>query len=191
MTTTETTPTVPSRFVLPAVAALFVALSVWLFRLDLHLRNDVAVNGIVSFELAANAERAGAIIASWDSRAREAAMLVQGLDYLYLLVYPTLLYLLAGRVGGRLGGAWQPAGTWVARAVLLCAPLDAIENHALIVQMTDGASDRLAHRAWLAAVPKFGLLFLATGFLLAGASVIVARRSRASRIDDRRGGRAV
>ena len=40
------------RYALPVVSLLFIALSIWLLRLDLLLRNDVARNGIVSFELA-------------------------------------------------------------------------------------------------------------------------------------------
>jgi hypothetical protein len=179
------------RATLPAVAVLFVVLSVWLFRLDLELRNEVAVNGIVSFELARTGERAGAILGSWDASAREAALLLQGLDYLYLFVYPALFSLLVRRVAVRLGGAWESVGVGVGRGVLLCAPLDAIENQALIAQLREGASDALARRAWLAATPKFALLFLAVGFLLACGGAILARRFGATGDDDRRGGRAV
>lgn len=166
---------------LAAVAALFVALTAWLVDLDGQLRNEVASAGIVSFELAGSAERASAILASWDQGAREAAMLLQGLDYLYLLVYPALLYLLVARVGSRLGGAWEAASAGISRSVLLCCPLDAVENHALIAQLTGGAAESLARRAWLTAAAKFGLLSLAIAFLVAAAATSVLRR----------GGRAV
>ena len=166
---------------LPAVALLFIALSVWLTRLDMNLRNDVAPNGIVSFELAGTGDAARAILDSWSPAAREAAMLIQGLDYLYLLVYPAFLSLLCRRTGGRLGGAWGSAGRSLGTGVWLCVPFDALENQALIAQLMHGASDTLARRAYLAAVPKFLLFSLAVAFVLAAGTVVLVRR----------GGRAV
>ena len=108
-------------------------------------------------------------------------MLIQGLDYLYLLVYPTFLSLLCLRLAGRLGGTWQRAGTSIGTGVWLCAPFDAVENQALIAQLMHGASDELARRAYLAAVPKFVFFTVAVAFVLVGATVALVRR----------GGRAV
>ncbi len=169
------------RLALPAVTVLFIVLSIWLLRLDLLLRNDVAPNGIVSFELAGTGERARAMIDSWSPSAREAVMLIQGLDYLYLLVYPAFLSLLCSKLAGRLGGTWEKLGISLSSGVWLCAPLDAVENQALIAQVMHGASDALAHRAYLAAVPKFFFFTLAVAFVLVAGTVALLRR----------GGRAV
>lgn len=169
------------RFALPAVALLFIALSIWLLRLDVMLRNDVAPNGIVSFELAGTGERAQAMIDSWSPSAREAVMLIQGLDYLYLLVYPAFLSLLCFKLAARIGGAWGRAGASLGSGVWLCAPFDAVENQALIAQVMHGASDELARRAYLAAVPKFLFFTIAVAFVLAAGTVAMFRR----------GGRAV
>ena len=169
------------RLALPVVTLTFILLSAWLTSLDMHLRNEVTPNGIVSFELAGTAAAAGAILDSWNPKAREAAMLIQGLDYLYLLVYPAFLSLLTWRLGARLGGGWERAGSSIGTGVWLCAPFDAIENQALIAQIMHGASDALARRAYLAAVPKFLLFTVAVVFALAAATAALMRR----------GGRAV
>lgn len=164
------------RYALPATTVLFVALAVWLTLLDLPLRNEVAPTGVVAFELARTAERSAAILDSWDQRAKEGALLLHGLDYLFLLVYSAWLFLLSRKVAAALGGRWQPVGNAVAVGALFCAPFDAIENYALIVQLRDGATEALAYRAWLAATPKFVFFTAAVAFVLTGAGALLARR---------------
>jgi hypothetical protein len=165
------------RYALPLTTLLFVALAACLALLDLELRNDVAVYGIVDFELARTTARSEAILGSWDTVARDAAMLIQGLDYLFLVVYSLWLYLLCDRVGDALGEGWRRLGRVAAYGALLCAPLDAIENHALIVQLRYGATEALAHRAWAAAVPKFVFFSAAVVFILVGSGALLARRA--------------
>jgi hypothetical protein len=164
------------RLQLLAVTFLFVTLTVWLYQLDRALHTEAAPQGIVSFELARTGDKSRAILASWSPQAREAAMLLQGLDYLYLVVYPVWLSLLGLSLSERLGGTWQKIGLWVSMAVLLCAPLDAIENHALIVQIMRGPSDDLAARAWLCATMKFTLLFAVWAYLATAGAAALARR---------------
>lgn len=164
------------RLQLIGVTFVFVTLTVWLYQLDRVLRTEAAPNGIVSFELARTGETSRAILDSWNPQAREAAMLLQGLDYLYLVVYPIWLSLLISSPSERLGGTWQRAGLWMSTAVLLCAPLDAIENHALIVQIMRGPSDDLAARAWLCATMKFALLFAGWVYLATAGATVLARR---------------
>ena len=146
------------RPLLWTLTALAISSSAWLFSLDRALVNDVATNGIVSFELARTLERSDAILRSWSPDARATALLIQGFDYLYLLLYPAWLSLAAGRLGVRLGGAWRPAGAVTAWLVLLAAPLDAVENYALIEQLLHGADAWHAGLAWGCAVPKFALI---------------------------------
>jgi hypothetical protein len=158
------------------VTFLFVTLTVWLYQLDRVLHTEAAPLGIVSFELAGTAARSGAILDSWDAQARESAMLLQGLDFLYLIVYPVWAALLSLSLSERLGGAWQNTGRWVGTAVILCAPFDAIENHALILQIMRGPSDELAGRAWLCAGAKFALLFAGLGYVAAAGTAVIGRR---------------
>lgn len=84
--------------------------------------------GIVSFELAGGLERSKAILDSWPEPALSIALLLQGVDYLYLLVYPLWLSLAAVSLASRLNGIWRSFGHGVSWVVLLAAPLDAIEN---------------------------------------------------------------
>lgn len=164
------------RLQLIGVTFLFATLTVWLYQLDRVLRTEAAPQGIVSFELARTAARSGAILDSWSTQAREAVMLLQGLDYLYLVVYPVWLSLLASSLSQWLGGTWQRVGLWISTAVILCAPFDAIENHALILQVMRGPSEELAARAWFCASVKFAFFFAAVAFLLAGGAAALARR---------------
>jgi hypothetical protein len=164
------------RLQLLAVTFLFVTLTVWLYQLDRVLHTEAAPQGIVSFELAGTAAKSAAILDSWPAPAREAAMLLQGLDFLYLVVYPVWVCLLALSLSERLGGKWQKAGWWLGTAVIFCAPFDAIENHALIVQITGGPTDALAARAWFCAGAKFALLFTGLAYVATAGTAVVWRR---------------
>jgi hypothetical protein len=161
---------------LGALSLLLVGSSSLLMYLDRALVSAEAPNGIVSFELAGSLAAAESILRSWSADARARAMLIQGFDYLYLLVYPAWFALAASLVGGALGGAWLRAGLATAWCVVAAAPLDAIENYALIQQLLHGASPLMARIALWCAVPKFVLVMLATIFvLLAGGRWVAGR----------------
>jgi len=164
--------------VLAALIVVTVILSSWLTVLGVAVTTDAAPDGIVTFELARTADAARLILDSWDARAREAAMLLQGVDFLFLVAYPLSFSLAAVRLGRRLGGRWQGIGVFLSWAVLLAAPLDLVENLALIRQIEFGANDTAAWLAWACAVPKFALVGVATVFVLASGSVAVIRRVR-------------
>jgi hypothetical protein len=161
---------------LAGLTVLLAGLSVWLWYLGRDLVTPEAPHGIVSYELARNPDRAATIIGSWSPRARAGAMLIQGLDYLYLFVYPAWLSLAAARLGAQVGGGWRRAGSAVSWIVLGAAPLDAVENHALIRQLVHGPSQLDAQLAWWCAVPKFTLVAFAGAFLvLTGCAWLLAR----------------
>ena len=148
-----------------ALTVLLVCSSLWLFTMDRSLASEEAPRGIVSFELAGDAGRSEAILSSWSGHARALALLIQGADYLYLIVYALWFSLAVQLLAQRLGGAWQKLGLGVSWLVLLAAPLDAVENYALIQQLLYGASAHYAAMAWWCAVPKFVLVGMAAGFL--------------------------
>ncbi|MDJ0879678.1 MAG: hypothetical protein QNI86_13760 [Halieaceae bacterium] len=165
------------RPVLVTLTALAACMTAWLVWMDQALVTDAAPNGIVSFELARTFARSTAILESWSDHAQSVAMLVQGADYLYLLVYPAWFSLSADMLGSRLGGSWQRIGFAISWLVLLAIPLDAIENYALIQQLLYGPSAFHAALAWWCAVPKFGLVGLAAGFLLLAMGTRLVRGS--------------
>ena len=144
--------------------------------MDRALVTSAAPYGIVSFELAGSLERAEAIIQSWSERARSVAMLIQGFDYLYLIVYSAWFSMAAVSLGARLKGAWQSAGLLIGWSVLVAAALDAVENYALILQLLHGASSGHAHLALWCALAKFALVGVAAAFLLVGVAAWMLRR---------------
>ncbi len=142
------------------------------------LETLAAPRGIISYEFAWSAAGAAAVLDSWDANAKAAAMFVQGLDGLFLLLYPACLSLAVLRLGACLGGGWARAGLWLSWAVLLAAPFDAVENHGLVRQLISGPSALWARVSALCAIPKFALVGLGAGFLVVGALVGLGRRLR-------------
>jgi hypothetical protein len=158
------------------LTALVVGLSLALAGLARPLNTPEAPQGIVSFELARTAEAATAIVASWSQRAREAAMLTLGLDYLYLLAYPAWLSLVCQGIARSRTGTAAGLGMALAWAIWLAAPLDALENAALVRVLMDPTPGVWPAVAWACAVPKFALVFAALGFcIVAGVPALLRR----------------
>ena len=157
------------------LTALVVGLSLVLGVLGEPLYSEAAPLGIVSLELARNAETAGEILRSWSVEARESALFLQGLDSLYLFAYPAWLGLGCTLVARRQGGALRRLGVAIAWLVLAAGLLDAVENYALAQILFHGASDGWTKLAWASACPKFGLIALAFLYLLPGGAWMALR----------------
>jgi len=151
-----------------ALTALVVGLSHGLGVLGMPLFSEAAPLGIVSFELAGNAEAAAEIMLSWSVEARDRALFIQGFDSLYLIAYPAWLGLGCTQVARRLGEGVGCFGLTLSWLVLLAGLFDVFENYALTKMLFDGASDGLARLAWACAYPKFGLVALAFLYMVAG-----------------------
>lgn len=146
---------------LAVLTALLLVLSAWLLALDQALVNEQVPQGIISFELAGNIDNAARILAAWSAPQREQAMFIQGLDNLYLLVYPSWLALALTLLAGGLGERARRAAAAMAWLILLAVPLDLVENYALLQQLRHGASNTWAMLALACAAPKFALVLLA------------------------------
>ncbi len=144
---------------LALLLAATLALGAWLAALD-------PPGGMIAFELAGSGERASAQITTWSALARERTMLALGLDFAFLLLYPASLAQLCERALRSAPAAFRDAGAACARWVWLAAPLDAIENGALLHQLAHGGSDLAARVALACALPKFALVLAAGAFLL-------------------------
>ena len=176
------------------LGAVFVVLTIVLSWIGRPLITPAAPLGIVSFELAGTAARVEEILASWPQHVRGAALFLQGLDDLYLLVYPVLLSLgclaAARRGEGRVHAQYArrtshahrapesvaALGRGIAFAVLAAAPLDGIENFALVYLMAEPPTDRWAAIAWWAAAAKFALIGAALLYIVF--AVASSRRAR-------------
>jgi hypothetical protein len=164
---------------LVSLTVLLVGISLWMLYMDRALVTPAAPHGIVSYELAGDFATSHAILQSWSPPAKSTAILIQGVDYLYPLVYSAWLSLAIIGLGSRLGGAWRRFGAVMAWIVLGAGLFDAVENYALIAQLMHGATAHHARLAWWCAVPKFALIALGVAFLVLAGSTMLARRRSA------------
>jgi uncharacterized membrane protein len=117
--------------------ALLVYLSIlipMMLFFDIPLKNEVAPNGIVSFELAKELIVSENILNSWDTHARTSAGMSMGLDFLFLIIYASFIALLMHKLNERIWNNTRiyKLGVLLIWGVFLAALFDVIENFALI-----------------------------------------------------------
>lgn len=172
----------PRRAQTRAFAALFalsIGLMLALNAVGLPLISEAAPLGIVSFELAGDLSTARAMLGSWGESARVAAGLSLGLDYLFLVAYSTSLALGCALVARRLDrrfGSLAALGAPLAWAQLAAAPLDAVENVALIRLLVGSEAPIWPVVALWCALPKFGLVAAGLLYVLVGLALWRAAR---------------
>lgn len=144
--------------------------------IDRGLRTAEAPNGIVSFEVAGG--DAAAMLAAWSAAQRADALLLQGLDYLFLVVYSTALAsagCLVARRCARAAPRLAGAVTLAAWAATLAGVADAIENAPLILMLRSGVASPLgATVSLVAATVKFSAVTAA--LLVVVVAAIASRR---------------
>jgi len=151
------------------LATLSLVLMVQLQLADGALTSPETPWGIVGFELAFTQVRAAEIMRVWRSMGvTEGALVSLGVDVAFLLVYPFMFRSLVQLLRRDDGSTFQRIGARLASAVLVCIPLDALENALLWRMLVAGASTPLALVAGVAATIKF-LLVLITAAWCAGA----------------------
>ena len=139
------------------------------------LVTDAAPHGIISYELAWSVDRAQDILESWEPLEGTARRQLY-LDFGFVLVYPPLLALGCAMLAGSRFSGSAPVGAFLSWAILAAAPLDAIENLALLGMIAHGADrSRALIAAWCAGL-KFVLAYAGLGYiLLAGPGVLIGR----------------
>jgi hypothetical protein len=159
------------RRALLALAALALGLMLALASYDARLRSAAAPAGIVSFELAGDAQRASRILDAWGPDARAAAAASLHLDFAFLAVYAPGLALLCAAASEReraAGSRLAAPGAALAWAQLAAGGLDAVENLALLRVLAGSASGAWPALAAACAWPKFAIV--AAGLLYTGRS---------------------
>jgi hypothetical protein len=161
------------------IAATFVVMAA-MGVLDQRLKTGAVPFGIVSFEIAGDVPTAQAIVDSWEMRAKGAAGVSLGLDYLFMALYSTSLAFAcfwAARVlrerGWRLGVVGVPLG-W---GQWLAAVCDGFENFALIRMLLDGVREPWPALARGAATTKFALVATGLSYVIAAAGIRASNRS--------------
>jgi len=143
--------------------------------LDRALISASAPNGIVSFELAGNIDRANKILTAWGSEGKVHATLSLGLDYLFLIVYALFISLACVRIARHLKIRFSFLATWgfvLGWAQFLAALLDAIENFALIKLTLGSLRETWPVIARWCALVKFGIVGLGLVYILTGTLLI-------------------
>lgn len=135
--------------------------------------------GIISFELAFTPERAQEMINSWIPEAQLHAAFIQGLDFLFPIIYGSALALGCFMTARILQAQRKPLsamGKTLAWGLILAAALDYLENIALVSELFGRVETPLPQVAAICAVIKFSLLFIAIAYILYGLVVwLIAR----------------
>ncbi len=157
---------------LPRLAVATAVVMVAMGLVDRPLRTGTTPHGIVSLELAGDVQTARSMVDAWSPRARIAAGVSLGLDYLFLALYSTTLALACRRVAARAASAGAAAlaalGDTLAWGQWAAGGADGVENIALIRMLLDGVADPWPAIAWWFAALKFGLLGLGIAYILGG-----------------------
>jgi len=146
---------------------LLVTISAMLF-FDSFLKNEIAENGIISFELAKDLETSKAILYSWNEQGKIAASLSMGLDFLFLMIYASFIALLIHKLNERLwkNKSFYYIGSMLVWAAFIMALADTIENIALIRLLLNDFLQYWASVAYYFAILKFAILFISMLYIL-------------------------
>jgi hypothetical protein len=154
----------------------FLFLTVILFAvfrvLDKPLQNSYAPSGIVSFELAGNAQNAAHMVYSWSPEAWLNASFGLGIDYLFMPVYAFALAFGTLLAAGKHTGWLRSLGAVAGYGAFVAAAFDAVENFALF-QVLGGAFDSAYPSvAAVCATIKFSLILLGLLYALTGWAIL-------------------
>ena len=137
-----------------------------LIAIDLHLRNPVSPNGIVSFELCAYSGSCRAIVEAWGPVGQVWAGLSLGLDYLFMFLYAVTIFLGLLLVVVHVPERLKMFTSGAALAVWGAGAADALENYCLTQMLVNPAADGYAWPASILATIKFVVLGVTLGWLL-------------------------
>lgn len=173
--------TIPGRraLVTVALASLAATVAMWLLLRGPERVMQSRGYGIVPYELAFSAQRAGAILDTWGSAGREAARQSLWMDFGFMPAYGVFfasLTLLVTRAQRRW---WQRVGLGLVAAPLAAMLLDGLENLMLlaILDAAGAVPPASVLVAGVAATLKFTLLGLAVLYWLAGGTAWALRRA--------------
>lgn len=159
---------------------LTIAIMVIMNVIGAPLTTPDATSGIVSFELAFTPVRAQQIISSWSMDDQLRAAFIQGLDFLFPLVYSFALglgCLMAANVLSSRGKPLKGLGVSLAWALGVAAICDYIENIALVAILFGRLHSPFPEIAGGCAVIKFSLILIAMVYILYGLVIRIMVRS--------------
>lgn len=170
MDTEKGLPALPKSLKAWLVATL--GLLVALLLINQPLQTGLAHQGIVSFQLAGNAEQALAIVQGWGNEGLQWAKLSLWVDFLFIPVYCLTLILLTRHCTlDRPGVRERTTARWI-RALFVAAGLADVTENVLLLNNLDSPTDAISLAAAISALAKFTALTLG----IAGLVIIRAAR---------------
>lgn len=143
-----------------------------LLALNQPLHSSAAPQGMISFQLAATAEQAHAILRGWNDSELTLARMALWLDFLFIVAYlATLLQLTRLCTRDRPGVRERMIARGVRVLFVVAGLSDAAENIALLNNLGP-ATDSMSLTASLLALTKY------TGLMLGAAGLVIVRASR-------------
>lgn len=136
------------------------------------LQTGSAPQGIVSFQFAATADQAHAILRSWRSEGQVWAQISLWLDFLFIAAYLVMLmHLTRHLTRDRPGIRERVVGRWV-RALFVAAGVADVSENILLLNNFNPPTDVVSLSATLCALVKL------TGLTLGVAGLVIIRASR-------------
>ncbi len=145
---------------------------------DSYLKNETCKNGIISFELVSNVEDSKTILNSWNLKSKISAGLSLGLDYLFLLLYPSLIALLIHKLNKKLWSihSFYQIGVIIIFAQFFTALFDAIENIGLIQLLLGNIDQFWTSLAYYFASIKFILILIGIAYIILNFSYFLIQK---------------
>lgn len=136
--------------------------------LDQFLVNETCTGGIVSFELAKDLETAGSYLNSWGENGKIAAGLSLGFDFLFPIVYTSLIALLIHKLNVLLWSdrSFFKFGNLLIWLTFLAGIFDYIENIGLVSLLLGNMEQVWVSIAFYFASIKFLVLLVAILYIL-------------------------
>lgn len=151
-------PAADSKFLFWFLLALFSCTTFALWLMDSSIRSADVPYGIVSFEFCGFAQSCDAILESWGVSGKNVALVILGMDYLYLVVYPALIASSLFLLRSKLPLPYRRINTTAIYLCVVIAVADAVENYGLIQIILRGESGSYGVLSSIFASVKFAVL---------------------------------
>ena len=147
---------------------------------DEALQNEICKGGIISFELAKELDESVKILDSWDEKAKINAGLSLGFDFLFLLIYSSLIALFIYNINNRLWKSkpFYQLGRILVILIYVAALFDVIENFALIKLLSGELKQVWSSVAFYFASMKFGIILICISYILINWSLLFIVRAQ-------------
>ncbi len=156
---------------------LFAVCTIGMFSVDVFIRNDVTPNGIVSVGFISSVENFNAAMAAWGDTGKIATGFSLGLDYLYIVLYSVVLYLLLILTSEKIMRVSNRGGQLLFIMAIL-SPIvgasDSIENFSLLQLLLGSQNDLWPKMAYYCAISKFTGAAICTVAMVAGQVYVFA-----------------